>query len=105
MEALSTDAKKLYKHLQAEQILHSAEAGSIPDLMKKLMRKLQVLEKDHMHPISAMIYEPDGSFPEVKDVKDLLLKAAADAADVQRAINEVKQLLKTHQSQMPKKHR
>ena len=65
------------KAVQTEGILASRDAGSIPAIMSTAMNKAKEMEKEHIQPISDVVYDTDGNCQaSVKDVKDMLGAAA-----------------------------
>ena len=69
----------------------SPEAGSIPSIMQTAMQAANEMEKGHMQPMAALIYDIDGTNKvTVKDVKEMLNSAAKDLKTLQQYLHAAK---------------
>ena len=90
-KAICIWVQHFFKQIQQEGILTSPEAGSIPSIMNIAMKAVHALDKDHMQPIAALIYDTDGKKKViVKDVKEMLHAAAKALSPVQQHLEEAK---------------
>ena len=95
-KAVCMSVQNVFKQIQKEGILTSPEAGTIPSIMKTAMQAANEIEKDHMQPISALIYDMDGTNKvTVKDVKEMLNSAARALNPVQQYLHAVNALAQT----------
>ena len=93
-KAVCISVQSYYKQIQSEGILTSAEAGSIPSIMKTAIKAASAMDKDHMQPIASVIYDPDGTNKAtVKDVKEMLHSAAKALSPLQQYLLETKALV------------
>ena len=103
-KAVCISVKNFFKQLQGEGILKSPEAGSIPSIMKIAVETANQLEKDHMQPMAALIYDTDGTNKAtVKDVKEMLNAAAKALTPLQQYLVEAKALVQKFKSKDNKK--
>ena len=80
------------------------DAGSIPDIMSKAMKKVKEMETEHQQPIAEVIYDLDGTCSvSVKQVKDMLSAAAKTLQTLTRYMNEAKALVSKYKSASNKK--
>ena len=62
--------------------------------MKTAMKAANEMEKDHMQPMAALIYDTDGTNnATVKDVKEMLKSAAKALTPLQQYLQEAKALV------------
>ena len=93
-KAVCISVQNFYKQIQKDGILASPEAGSIPSIMKTAMQAANQMEKDHMQPMAALIYDTDGTNKAtVKDVKEMLNAAAKALTPLQQYLQEAKALV------------
>ena len=103
-KAVCISVQNFFKQIQQEGILTSPEAGSIPSIMKTAMKAANEMEKDHMQPMAALIYDTDGTNKAtVKDVKEMLNSAAMALITLRQYLNEAKALVQTFKLAMKKK--
>ena len=92
--AVCMSVQHLFKQTQKEGTLTSPEAGSIPSIMKTAMKAANEMDKDHMQPMAALIYDIDCTNKvTVKDVKEMLNSAAKALIPLQQYLHEAKALV------------
>jgi hypothetical protein len=93
-KAVCIAVQNFFKQIQKEGILTSPEAGSIPSIMKTAVKAANEMEKDHMQPMAALIYDTDGTNKAtVKDVKEMLNSAAKALTPLSQHLQEAKALV------------
>ena len=93
-KAVCISVQNFFKQIQKEVILTSPEAGSIPSIMKTAMKAANEMEKDHMQPMAAFIYDTDGTNKAtVKDVKEMLSSAAKALTHLQQYLRAAKAMV------------
>ena len=93
-KAVCIAVQNFFQQFQKEGILTNPEAGSIPSIMKTALNAAKEMEKDHMQPIAALIYDTDGTNKAtVKDVKETLNSAAKALTPLQQHLQEAKALV------------
>ena len=81
------------------------DAGGIPDIMPKAMKKVKEMEREHLQPIAEVMYDPDGTCSaSVKEVKDMLGAAAKTLQTLIQYMNEAKALVSKYKSASNKKN-
>ena len=74
--------------------MKNPEAGSIPSIMKTATKAVNAMDKDHMQPIAALIYDTDGTKKvTVNDVKEMLNSAAKALSPLQQHVEDAKALV------------
>ena len=98
------NVQSFFKELKREGILTRSGTGSIPSIMKTAMKAATEMEKDHMTPIAALIYDTEGTNKaSVKDVKEMIRDAARDLAKLQQYLQEAKALVQQYRREEAKK--
>ena len=99
-----TDVQIFFKELQKEGLLARPDVGSIPGIMKTAMKAIPEMERDHMIPIAALIYDTDGTnTASVKDVIQMIRDAAKDLAKLQQYLQGAKALVQQYRREEAKK--
>ena len=103
-KAVCISVQNFFKQIQREGILTSPEAGSIPSIMKTAMQAANEMDRDHMQPMAALIYDTDGTHKaSVKDVIQMIRDAAKDLAKLQQYLQEAKALVQQYRREEAKK--
>ena len=98
------DVRNYFKEIQTEGLLTRPGVGSIPGIMKTAMKAIPEMERDHMQPIAALIYDTDGTNKaSVKDVFQMIRDAAKDLAKLCQYLQEAKALVQQYRREEAKK--
>ena len=93
-KAVCISVQTFFKEIKKEGILTSPEAGSIPSIMKTAMKAIPEMERDHMQPIAALIYDTDGTKKvTVKSMRNQLYSAAQALTLLKQHLDESKALV------------
>ena len=98
------DVQHFFKDIQKEGLLTRPGVGSIPGIMRIAMKAIPGMERDHMQPIAALIYDTDGTnTASVKDVIQMIRDAAKDLAKLQQYLQGAKALVQQYRREEAKK--
>ena len=102
-KAVCNSVQNFFKQIQQEGILTSPLAGSIPSIMKSALKEAKQMEKDHMEPMAALIYDADGKCQlTVKEVKEMLGSAAKALHPLKQHLEEAKALVQKYKNNQRK---